>query len=94
MAVNEKRQRAMRELLDLKFAVASMAQLVNEPGSFKQQNARNISLGIDARIDALAAEFDAVLDELTGAAVANKLGSGAVAGSGGAGSDLTLPLFA
>lgn len=47
------RQQALKELFELKFAVASLATLAGTPGSFERENAKNIVRGIERRIDYL-----------------------------------------
>lgn len=57
------RQQALKELNDLKFAIESLAKLVGQPGSFENENAKNIVTGLRARIEYLHRSFELCLAE-------------------------------
>lgn len=56
------RQAALKELNDLKFAIESLAKLVGQPGSFENENAKNIVTGLRARIEYLHRSFELLID--------------------------------
>lgn len=55
------RQAALKELNDLKFAIESLAKLVGQPGSYENENAKNIVTGLRARIEYLHRSFELCL---------------------------------
>lgn len=55
------REQALKELNDLKFAIESLAKLVGQPGSFENENAKNIVTGLRARIEYLHRSFELCL---------------------------------
>lgn len=52
---------ALKELNDLKFAIEALAKLVGTPGSFENENAKNIVTGLRARIEYLHRSFELCL---------------------------------
>lgn len=53
---------ALKELNDLKFAIEALAKLVGTPGSFENENAKNIVTGLRARIEYLHRSFELLID--------------------------------
>lgn len=57
------KEQTLRELDDLKMAVAALASMVGKEGSHERENAKNIVTGLRARIDDLHSKFEKLISE-------------------------------